>query len=493
MLMDKKVDTSSSMFLGDGEPISFHADSWTSQIDDALLERFEKAIHKQTAFYQHSELAAIAREYDPIDLAKASIRLPASARLVLYRNIPDIEAKTAFILNSTSPTRQSVFRGTRNEEICLLLEQMPADEAVAVIEDLPLRRLKHIFESLEEQKAHRILALHQHQPHTAGRLMTNEFFAFSLNRTVGQAVGYIRENPGIEFTQWIFIVSDEMELLGFVPSRNLLVNTPEIPLRALMQPVVHRIEPETPRDDIVELFERYRLPVLPVVDEEHRLLGVVTQDDVVSMMEEIADETIASIGGTLESLTEDEPSIKRFCSRAPWLLVTLIAGLTTATGISLFQGYHWALAVPFFVPLIAGMSGNVGIQCSTVLVRRMATGTVLPRKFSTILFRELRIGLLIGISFGIMCGTAVYLLNHFGIQHMTVDPFLIGTMVSVGVLGTCLTATIVGTLSPLFFDRIGIDPAVASGPIVAACNDVMATYMFLCLAWSVAKLFEVMF
>jgi len=362
VLMDKKVDTSSSMFLGDGEPISFHADSWTSQIDDALLERFEKAIHKQTAFYQHSELAAIAREYDPIDLAKASIRLPASARLVLYRNIPDIEAKTAFILNSTSPTRQSVFRGTRNEEICLLLEQMPADEAVAVIEDLPLRRLKHIFESLEEQKAHRILALHQHQPHTAGRLMTNEFFAFSLNRTVGQAVGYIRENPGIEFTQWIFIVSDEMELLGFVPSRNLLVNTPEIPLRALMQPVVHRIEPETPRDDIVELFERYRLPVLPVVDEEHRLLGVVTQDDVVSMMEEIADETIASIGGTLESLTEDEPSIKRFCSRAPWLLVTLIAGLTTATGISLFQGYHWALAVPFFVPLIAGMSGNVGFS-----------------------------------------------------------------------------------------------------------------------------------
>ncbi len=488
--MDKKIEP----FLADTE--SVHADSWTSQVDqvdDVLLERFERAIHKQTALYQHSELAEIAREYDPIDLAKASIRLPVSARLVLYRNIPDIDAKTSFILNATSPTRQAIFRGTRNEEICEMLELMPADEAVDVIEDLPIRRLKHIFENLEEEKAHKILALRQHQPQTAGRLMSNEFFAFSLNRTVGEVVEHIRDHPGIEFTHWIFIIGDDMELLGFVPSRNLIVNPHHYPLRALMQPIVHRIDPEVDRDEVVELFERYRLPALPVVDDEHRLLGVISQDDVVSMMEEIADETIASIGGTAESLAEDEPTIKRYASRAPWLFVTLLAGLTTATGISLFQGYSWALAVPFFVPLINGMSGNVGIQCSTVLIRRMALGTVLPRRISTILFKELRIGLLIGISFGIMCGIAAFSLNYFGVHYTAVDPLLIGTMVGAGVFGTCLIATVVGTLSPLLFDRIGIDPAVASGPIVAACNDVLATYLFMTVAWSIAKLFEILF
>ena len=228
-----------------------------------------------------------------------------------------------------------------------------------------------------------------------------------------------------------------------------------------------------------------------VVDMEERLLGVITQGDVVEMMEEMADETIANIGGTAERITDDEPTWRRFLARAPWLVVTLFAGMITAMGFSFFQSEAWFLAVPFFVPLITGMSGNVGIQCSTVLVRSMATGEITPGSVRRAITRELKIGVVIGAFFGVVCGVAAYSLNHAGLARAFVDPFLVGTMVSAGVFGACFTASVLGTCSPIFFSRFRIDPAVASGPIVTAFNDVIATYMYFFVAWIVATLFTI--
>ncbi len=465
-------------------------DSHTSQIDDAILEKFEKAIHKQTALFQHTDVMKMAVEHDPIDLARASTRVPLSARLILYRNLPDIEAKIAFVINTTSPTRVAIFRSIPDEEIRDLMEHMPPDDAVSVLDDLPFRRVKRVFELLDEHKARRIAALQQHRRDTAGRLMTNEFFAFHQEQTVGQVAQFIHDHPGVEFTHLIFVLGDSMELLGFVPDRNLIVNPQHTPLRTLMRPVVHRVRADTPRDEIVELFERYRLAALPVVDHADRLIGVITHTDVIEMMEEMADETIANIGGTAERITEDEPTWRRFISRVPWLIVTLFAGLLTATGFSIFYDQPWFLAVPFFVPLITGMSGNVGIQCSTVLIRSMATGEVSSGTVRAIVLRELRIGAVIGVSFGIMCGLAAYGINLEGLFQSSFDPLLVGTIVSAGVLGACFVATALGTLSPLLFSKWGIDPAIASGPIVTACNDVLSTYMYFFVAWFVAMAYS---
>lgn len=471
------------------EPVSgYLLDSKTSLKDDILLEKVENAIHKQTALYQHSDLIKIAHEHDPIDLAKASTRLPIGARIFVFKSLPDVGAKASFLMHATSPTRVVLFRSILDEDLKHLLERMPADEAVSVLEDLPYRRVRKVLEMLDEKKARRIAALQQHRRHTAGRLMTNEFFAFPLNTTVGHVAERIRNNPGVELTFCVFVLGDDMELVGYVPDRNLIVNKPDVPLKNILRPIIHRVSPDTPREEVVDLFERYRLLVLPVVNLEDKLIGVINQDDVVEVMEDIADETIASIGGTAESVGGDEPTWKRFVSRAPWLFVTLLAGLVTATGISFFHNQPWFLVVPFFVPLITGMSGNVGIQCSTVLIRSMAMGEMSPSTVRVAVKRELRIGTLVGISFGLVCGLAAYILNVFGLQKVHVDPVLVGIIVSSGVCGACFSATILGTFSPLFFARLGVDPAVASGPMVTACNDVLSTYMYFFMAWLVATL-----
>ena len=454
----------------------------TVTLNDILIEKLEHAFHKQTSQVFLHDLAQIAIEHDPIDLAHAVTRLPLSVRHIVYENLPDLEAKIIFMMNVSSNTRVSILRQVNDKEIKNLVEKMPPDEAVAVLEDLPDRRLRRVLEMLEPKKASRIRELQKHGRYTAGRLMTNEFFAFPMNTTIGKVAAQIRDNPGIELTRSIFVLDDDGELIGYVPERNLIVNSSHVPIRQVMRPVLHKIGPEATRDEVVDLVERYKVAALPVVDQQNRLLGVITYEDVVEVMEDLADETIASIAGTAEKVSENEPIWKRFFSRAPWLLVTLCAGLVSATGISYFHHQPWFIVVPYFVALITGMSGNVGIQCSTVFVRGMATGEISPGTRRETALRELAIGHLIGVVFGVLCGIVVYLLNYFGIQQVGVDPILVGTVVGAGVLGACFTATILGTFSPLFFAKMRIDPAVASGPIVTAFNDVLSTFMYFFVA-----------
>jgi magnesium transporter len=299
-----------------------------------------------------------------------------------------------------------------------------------------------------------------------------------MTTTLGEVARHIRDNPGVDVSRSIFVLTNEGKLAGFVPVRNLIVNPPFFPLRQVMRPILHTVTPDASRDEVVDLVERYEIPMLPVVDEGENLVGIIAYEDVVEMMEDIADETIASIAGTAEDVSEHESTFKRFLKRAPWLIVTLCAGLLTSTFMAHFSGRTWFAFVPFFVPLINGMSGNVGLQCSSILVRGMATGELSRGKWNDAMLKELTIGLLIGLFFGVTCGLIVFMLNYFGIQQQDFDPIALGAIVSAGLFGACLTASALGTFLPFFFVRVGIDAAVASGPLVTAFNDVSATLIF---------------
>jgi len=461
----------------------------SSQIEDVLNEKLSEAFHKPTTQVVLHDVAKIAIEYDPIDLAHAVIRLPADERVVVYDNLPDRNAKIIFLINTSNKTRFAIFKQLDDQEIKELIEEMPTDEAVWVLEDLSERRLKRVLDLLDQKKANRIRDLKKHDRHSAGRLMTNEFFAFPLSATIGEVAAEVRNNPGTELTGRIFVLNDEKELIGYVPERNLIINPPFTPIRQVMRPILHKVTANTSRDEVVDVIERYNVSALPVVDEMDHLEGVITYEDAVDAMKDIADETIANIAGTAEDYSEEEQVWKRFIWRAPWLLVTLCAGLVTASFMSHFSDRIWFAIVPFFVPLIAGMSGNVGIQCSTLLVRGMSTGTLSPGTIYKAMGKELVIGLLIGVVFGIICSLVFYFMNYLGLHQTNISALAIAATISFGVLGACLVATVLGTFSPFFFARFNIDPAVASGPIVTAFNDVLSTLVFFLIARSVYILF----
>lgn len=464
-------------------------DFQTSYLDDSLEEKLERAFFSSTQPMLH-DVAKIGKESDPVDLAHIVARLPSYARVILYDNLPDLDAKIIFMISASSNTRTAIFRQLQDNEIKEVLEKMPPDEAVWMLDDMSDRRMKRVLELLDPKKAARICELQQHDRNSAGRLMTNEYFSFHLNTTIAEVTSSIRENPGIDLTSVVYVYNDEQEVIGYVPSRNLLVNPSYVPIRQVMSPITHKVHVSTSRDEVVDIVERYKTPALCVIDDNERMVGVITYEDVVEAMEDIADETIANMAGTGEDVREHEPIYKKFLWRAPWLLVTLCAGLVTSTVMSQFDG-SWFRYVAFFVPLIAGMSGNVGIQCSMTLVRSLSTGELSYSSRGDAIIKELSIGALIGSAFGFLCGIFVYLLYSYGVYLPGVDPFRIGLTVSCGVFVACVTATVLGTFSPFFFARMNIDPAVSSGPIVTAFNDVLSSQMFFLVAHSLYYLFEV--
>ena len=465
-------------------------ESRTSHLDDMLLDKLEKAFHKPTSQVLLHDVVKIASEHDPIDLAYACTRLPPHARHVVYDNLPEMQDRVIFMINTDSTTRAAIFRQMDDRQIFRLLEETPLDEAVWMLDDMSDRRVRRVLELMEPRRSYRIKELMRHDRNSAARLMTNEFFAFHMNVTVGDVAKAIRDHPGIELTRSIFVLNDIGQLVGYVPARNIIVNPPFVPLRQVMRPVLQKAVPETSRDEVVDLVERYKIPALPVVDDEGKMLGVVTYEVVVEAMEDIGDQTIATIAGTGEEYSENEPILRRASRRAPYLLVTLCAGLLTATILALFDGSIWFVGiVPFFVPLINGMSGNVGLQCSTILVRAMSTGELSSGTKHQAVFKEVLIGLTIGCCFGLLAGVLIFTANASGIARIDADPLTLGTTLGCGVFAACITASNLGAFFPFFFARLGIDPAVAAGPFVTAFNDLCSTVMFLFIAWLVHGFF----
>jgi len=247
---------------------------------------------------------------------------------------------------------------------------------------------------------------------------------------------------------------------------------------------------DTSREEVIDLVEKYKISSLPVVDEHNHLLGVVCYQDVVEAMEDLTDETLAKMVGTKEKMDFQDRIYKRFLARAPWLVVTLIAGLLNVEVMSFFRTLEGKVLTFtfFFVPLITGMSGNIGIQCSTVLVRSMAVGNLSESKKSGAVLNELKSGLLIGLVFGILCGFLVYFLDRIG-GNLEADPMAVATIVATGLIGACFTGSFLGVFSPLLFSKLGVDPAISSGPIVTALNDVLSMTIYFFIAWGLGNLF----
>ncbi len=465
-------------------------ESRTSHLDDLLSEKLEKAFEQQTSHFILHDIAKIASEYSPIDLAYVASRLPSNDRFVLYDNLSDLEAKTQFIINTDSNTRAAVLWHISDVEIKQLLENMPTDEAVSVLEGMSERRYRRIVDMLEPVKAGKIKEIKKHQLNTAGRLMTSEFFSFTMDMMIGQVAEYIRNNPGIDLTRRIFVVSSIGELLGYVPARNLIINPHTFTLKQVMRPILHKVNVDSTREEVVDLVERYKISALPVVDENDVIIGVITYEDVVEAIEDIADETIGRIAGTGEKVSEHDPMLKRFFARSPWLIVTLVAGLLNMWVMSFFQTYAgFAFTfVLFFVPLITGLSGNIGIQCSTVLVRSMAIGVLSAGSRGEAIFKEITIGLSIGLLFGTISGLIVYTVDFIGITGISVNPLVLGSIVGIGLWGACVAGTLLGVFSPLFFARIGVDPAIASGPIITAFNDFLSMSIYFLIALGLGTL-----
>ena len=364
------------------------------------------------------------------------------------------------------------------EEIGQLIKNLDSDDATDVLEDLEPSEQKEALLSLLPHERAQVEDLLRYEPDTAGGIMQVERAQVKESETVDDAIGRVRALVEDDIqVQVVYVVDEEERLVGIVDIAQLLLHRREKKIAELVEPVLAKVQPDLDQEQVAQLFKKYGIFSLPVVDKEGRLLGRILHDDVIDVVvEEAEEDALKQAGTSSEELLYRDRVFAIARVRLPWLIVTLMGSMVSAKLIHLYAGVlDAAIVLAAFVPVVTAMGGNVGTQSATILTRGLATGRVDLRDLLSVVLRELRVGLVMGL----VCGAAV---GGIAILFFSDGKLALGFVVFAAMVCAMTVAATVGTLAPALMKRAGIDPAIASGPFVTTANDSIGIVIYLSTA-----------
>ncbi|TKT79391.1 magnesium transporter [Aquamicrobium sp. LC103] len=370
--------------------------------------------------------------------------------------------------------RLDIVENLPNEQIAQAVQELDSDDAVYILEDLDQEDQDEILAQLPFTERIRLRRSLDYPEETAGRRMQTEFVAVPPFWTVGQTIDYMREDNNLpdSFSQ-IFVIDPTFRLVGAVDLDRILRTQRSVRIEDVMHETRHAIPATMDQEEAAQVFEQYDLLSAAVVDENDRLVGVLTIDDVVDVIQEEAEEDLLRLGGVGdEELSDSVLAASR--SRVPWLMVNLVMAFLAASVISLFDAtIQQIVALAILMPIVAGMGGNAGSQTMTVTVRALATKDLDIYNAGRIIRREIGVGFLNGIIFATLIGIVA------GFWFQDAD---LGVIIATAMVINMFVAAFAGIMIPLLLDRFGADPAVASAVFVTTTTDVVGFFAFLGLA-----------
>jgi magnesium transporter len=358
--------------------------------------------------------------------------------------------------------------------VILGIRELETDDAVAILESLPKERQKDILERLPHPKRVALARSLEYPEDSAGRRMQTGYIAVRSDTTVGQTIDYMRETPDLPDRFYeIFITDRSHRLLGAVALDRLLRAKRPVPISELMDEELYRVRAADDQEEVARLFERYDLVSAPVVDEADRLVGVITVDDVVDVIEEEAEEDLKALGGVRgEELSDPVSTVAR--RRFNWLLVNLATAFLASSVLGLFEGQlQKMVALAVLAPIVASQGGNAATQTMTVVVRALAVRELSSANMWRTILREFLVGLVNGLAFAVITGVAA--VAWFKVPDL-------GIVIGLAMLCNLVAGALGGILIPLALDRSGSDPAVSSGVFVTTVTDVVGFFSFLAIA-----------
>jgi magnesium transporter len=377
--------------------------------------------------------------------------------------------------------REEILEELPPETVAEGVRDLDSDDAVAILEDLPKEDQAEILDQLPAVERVALKRSLDYPEDSAGRRMQDEFIAVGPDWTVGQTIDYMRETPDLPDRFWeVYVIDAGRRLTGVVALDSLLRTKRPVPIKDLVDEDLRPVHATDDQEAVARLFERYDLVSAPVVDDNGQLVGVITFDDIVDVIEEEAEEDIKALGGVSgeEELSDSVWTIVR--SRFPWLLANLICALLSAWVISNFEGsIAKMVALAVLMPIVASMGGNAGTQTMTVTVRALATRELSSANAGRIIRRELLVGMLNGLVFATILGAVAA--TWFGVSDL-------GLVIALAMVTVLTAAALGGILIPLALTRLGVDPAVSSGPFVTTITDVIGFLAFLGIATAWFKL-----
>jgi magnesium transporter len=429
------------------------ADQLLGEIQELIRDREREGVH------------GLAERVGPSDWAELVPRLDPEEVAVLIRWLPDEELPE--ILEELSPTEAArILRTLSQPEAAAILAGMDPDDAADVVEELPSPEADQILIRMAPEEAAEIRELAGYDPDTAGGLMTPEFVAVARDAKASEAIAAIRRLVDeAETVSYVYVIDEDRHLLGVLSLYRLLLSPADTPVVELMAPTTVRVSATADQETAARLLTDRNLVAIPVVDDEDHLLGIITEDDIADVIEAEATEDIERLGGSQPLIvpyrSASVPLLVR--KRVGWLLLLFVAEAYTGTVLRDFQDELSAVvALSFFIPLLIGTGGNIGSQTVTLIVRAMALNEVTLRDVAWIVFKELRVGLLLG---------AIMAVVAFGRAQLLGVGTDIGMVVAITILAICLWSATVAAVLPLTLRRLRIDPAVVSAPLITTLVD----------------------
>lgn len=440
------------------------------ELTDDVFEEVTALVRARDA----DQTAAIVHDLYAADIAYLIEYLPREEALFIF-GLLDRQEAVAVLAELEEESRSLLLElFTPQQIVNRFIGEMDTDDAADLINEFPDPVRNQLIDAIyksRSQDIREVVSLLDYAEDQAGALMAKELVKVSLDATVSECIDQIRSQADhVESIYAVYVVNDQQQLVGLAPLQRLIVARPQRRLHEILEEDVVAVTADTPAEEAAQKMERYNLVALPVVDEQHQLIGRITIDDVVDYIRDEADEDYQLASGISEDVAYSDRVWVLSRARLPWLLLGLLGGVVSSRVIGLYEGQLSAYPeLAFFIPLVAAMGGNAGVQSSAIVVQSLASNNFKHGHFFGKLGKEFLVALLNGL----ICSLVLLAYGYF-----FADSLALSLTVSIALLTVIILASLLGVSIPLFLNTLQVDPALATGPFITTTNDLVGLAVY---------------
>ncbi|KSU62708.1 magnesium transporter [[Bacillus] enclensis] len=416
----------------------------------------------------------IIDELQPYDVAQQYQHLPAKHRnkFLLYLTLAQLKE----LMEELSKEDQlEVLQKLGIEKSTKVLDLMENDDLTTLLADLEPEQIEELMSEMKKEESDMVQHMMKYPAESAGRLMNNRFVWISKHYTVREAVDKLKDFAELaEYLNYLYVIDEGKKLVGVVSYKDLLLGEMQDKIEDIMFTRVVKVDVLTDQEDVAKLISRYDFVSIPVIEDNDKLMGVITVDDILDVVIQEANEDIEKLSASGKAIDFKTKPLVAAYRRLPWLILLLLIGLVSGSIIDGFsETLQSAVALAFFMPMIAGMTGNTGTQSLAVVVRGLVAQDLDVKQVVKLIFRELWVGIIIGLTCAILISIIAFIWQ---------GSLILGIVVGSSLLITLIIGTLAGTIIPLVLYKFNIDPAVASGPLITTINDIFSLLVYFGIA-----------
>ena len=452
-----------------------------------MAEQFEildKALEKMLGEKKYAALRDILVVMNPSDIAALFDDFEKQQISLMFRLLPKELAAETFVEMETD-AQENLIRSFSDQELKEVLDELFVDDAAALVEEMPANVVKRILKQADPDMRRSINQILRYPDNSAGSIMTTEYVSLRPDMTVEESILRIRRQGVDKETIYTCYVTEGRRLLGLVTVKDLLLaNEDDIPVKDIMLTNMIFVTTHTDQEEVARMFRKYNFLALPVVDTENRMVGIVTFDDAMDVMEDEATEDMELMGGMTPSEKSylKSSAFELFKHRIPWLMLLMVSATFTGLIITAFEGALAAqVALPAFIPMLMGTGGNSGSQSSVTVIRSLSLGELEFKDMGRVIWKELRTALLCGIVLAAACFVKIWLIDRLALNNPDIT-FMVTAVVCLTLAVTVVCAKLVGCLLPMAAKALKLDPAVMASPFISTIIDALSLLVYFLFA-----------